>query len=339
MPVTIERDRTNLWAATLRERRLRRGVIADRGRRLSIALVNNMPDSAVLATQRQFVRLLEAGAESFDVTLRLTTLGSVARSRETRREMAELYRSPADLALAAPDAIIVTGAEPRAAKLDEEPYWHELVALFDFARARTFATLASCLAAHALVLHRDAVQRVRFPRKWSGLYSTDVAAPHALTDSLGMGVTPHSRWNGLDERELEAKGYVVLTRSADSGVDMFAKDDDHLTLFFQGHPEYDNDTLAREFRRDVMRAVHEGAKPPEPPAGYYPPEVEARLRLSVAGMLAGTEAPHLPAEAMIGPEASWRRRGGVVINNWLTAIAARKAAAQAESFSRARLGG
>jgi hypothetical protein len=56
-------------------------------------------------------------------------------------------------------------------------------------------------------------------------------------------------------------------------------------------------------------------------------------------MLDGTEAPHLPAEAMIGPEASWRRRGGVVINNWLTAIAARKAAAQAESFSRARLGG
>jgi homoserine O-succinyltransferase/O-acetyltransferase len=339
MPVTIERDGSNLWAATLRERRLRRGVIGDRGRRLSIALVNNMPDSAVLATQRQFVRLLEAGAESFDVTLSLTTLRSVPRSRETKREMAELYRSPADLALAAPDAIIVTGAEPRAAKLDEEPYWQELVALFDFARARTFATLASCLAAHALVLHRDAVQRVRSPRKWSGLYLTEVAGSHALTEGLSAGATPHSRWNGLDEQELEAKGYVVLTRSPESGVDMFAKDDDHLSLFFQGHPEYDGDTLAREFRRDVMRAVHEGGKPPEPPASYYPPEIEARLRETVAGMLAGTEAPHLPAEAMIGPEANWRRRGGIVINNWLTTIAARKAAARDESSLRARLGG
>jgi homoserine O-succinyltransferase/O-acetyltransferase len=323
----------------LRDRRLRRGAIGDRGRRLSIALVNNMPDAAVLATQRQFVRLLEAGAEKFDVTLSLTTLQSVVRSREIKREMAELYRSPADLALAAPDAIIVTGAEPRAANLDEEPYWQELVALFHFARARTFATLASCLAAHALVLYRDGVGRVRSPRKWSGLYSTDVAAAHELTEGLSAGVTPHSRWNGLDEQELKAKGYIVLTRSPESGVDMFAKDDDHLALFFQGHPEYDNDTLAREFRRDVMRAVNEGAKPPEPPAGYYPPEVEARLRLMVAGMLAGTEAPHLPAEAMVGPEASWRRRGGIVIGNWLTAIAARKAAARNEDLSLVRLGG
>ena len=140
-------------------------------------------------------------------------------------------------------------------------------------------------------------------------------------------------------RELEAKGYIVLTRSPEAGVDMFARDDGHLALFFQGHPEYDGDTLAREFRRDVMRAVHEGGNPPEPPAGFYPPEVETRLRAQVAGMLAGAETPHLPAEAMVGPEASWRRRGGVVISNWLTAIAARKAAAKAEIFSRARWGG
>jgi homoserine O-succinyltransferase len=152
-------------------------------------------------------------------------------------------------------------------------------------------------------------------------------------------MTPHSRWNGLDEQELAAKGYVVLTRSPETGVDMFARDDEHLALFFHGHPEYDGDSLAREYRRDVMRAVHEGAKPPEPPAGYYPPEVEARLRSTVAGMLAGTESPHLPAEAMVGPEASWRRRGGVVIGNWLTAIAARKAAANSQGVSRVRWGG
>jgi homoserine O-succinyltransferase len=110
-------------------------------------------------------------------------------------------------------------------------------------------------------------------------------------------------------------------------------------LFFQGHPEDGGDTLAREFRRDVMRAVYEGAKPPEPPAGFYPAEVEARLRLTGEGILAGTEAPHLPAEAVTGPEASWRRRGDVVIGNWLTVIAARKAAAKNEHLSRVRWGG
>jgi homoserine O-succinyltransferase len=116
---------------------------------------------------------------------------------------------------------------------------------------------------------------------------------------------PHSRWNGRDERDLTNKGYVVLTRSAEAGVDIFARDEEHLTLFFQGHPEYDGDTLAREYRRDALRAVG-GGKTPEPPAHYYPPELETRLRTHVGGMIAGTEAPHPPAEIMTAPKAEWR---------------------------------
>ncbi len=86
----------------------------------------------------------------------------------------------------------------------------------------------------------------------------------------------------MDEAELVAKGYVVLTRAGDAGVDIFAKDDDHLTLFFQGHPEYDGDTLAREYRRDVGRALS-GATAPEPPANYYAPETELPLACACGG--------------------------------------------------------
>ncbi len=57
----------------------------------------------------------------------------------------------------------------------------------------------------------------------------------------------------------------MLTRAGEAGVDMFVKDEDHLTLSFQGHPEYEGDTLAREFRRDVARAL-QGA-PRSAPAG------------------------------------------------------------------------
>ncbi len=38
-----------------------------------------------------------------------------------------------------------------------------------------------------------------------------------------------------------------------AGVDAFAKQDGSFFLFFQGHPEYDADTLFREYRRDVAR--------------------------------------------------------------------------------------
>jgi homoserine O-succinyltransferase len=44
-------------------------------------LVNNMPDAALLATERQFASLLaEAAGEAFDVTLRLYALANVPRS-------------------------------------------------------------------------------------------------------------------------------------------------------------------------------------------------------------------------------------------------------------------
>ena len=154
MPITIARPSMQAAITNLRDRRLRRGVRQDRSRRLRIQLVNNMPDAAVFATQRQFIRLLDDGAQAFDVTLGLMTLSSVDRSVEARAEMAGLYRDAAHLAASSTDAIIVTGAEPRAAELFDEPYWPELTRLFDTARAHSFATLASCLAAHALVLHQ-----------------------------------------------------------------------------------------------------------------------------------------------------------------------------------------
>jgi homoserine O-succinyltransferase len=322
----------------LRERRLRSGAIQDRGRRLRVALVNNMPDAAVFSTQRQFIRLLEEGAQDFDVTLGFMTLAAVERSEEARRDMAGLYRAASHLAAEAPDAVIVTGAEPRAAELDEEPYWRELAGLFDTARASAYSTLASCLAAHALALHLDGVRRRRSQRKWSGLYPTEVAAAHPLTEGLSGGPTPHSRWNGLDAAELTAKGYLVLTMAGEAGVDMFVKDEDHLALFVQGHPEYDSDTLAREFRRDVARAL-DGAPAPHPPDNYYPAQIEARLGAHVAGMIAGVEAPHLPQYALIGPEATWRARGAKVIGNWLAAVSARKLAANGSTMLRARRGG
>jgi homoserine O-succinyltransferase len=336
MPVTLARNTPAV--ASLRERRLRRGSLADRGRRLRVELVNNMPDAAVFSTQRQFIRLLEEAAATYEVTLGLTSLASVERGAEARREMGELYRAPFKPGEAPPDAVIVTGAEPRAPELDAEPYWRELTDLFDLTRARSHATLASCLAAHALVLHRDGVRRRRCGQKLSGLYPSEVVARHVLTEGVSGGLTPHSRWNGLDEDELTAKGYVVLTRAGAAGVDMFAQDGPHLALCFQGHPEYDGDTLAREFRRDATRALA-GGPIPQPPVNYYPPEIERRLRAHLDAMLAGEEASHLPDIVKTAPAPEWRTRAAAVVANWLQAVSARKAAANGPTLLRARWGG
>ena len=83
-------------------------------------------------------------------------------------------------------------------------------------------------------------------------------------------IVPHSRWNGLSEEDLVARGYSVLTRIAGVGVDTFVKEENSLFVFFQGHPEYDSDTLLREYRRDVGRYLnHEATTYPSIPLRLF----------------------------------------------------------------------
>jgi homoserine O-succinyltransferase len=344
MPITVEHSPLAPPISALRERRTRRGSFRDRGKRLRIGLVNNMPDAAVAATERQFARLVEAASGEFDVRLHLFTLETLPRGEEARRAMAADYRAARALKLQPQDALIVTGAEPRAADLRQEPYWRELAFVLDWADGRTVSTALSCLAAHAAVLHRDGIVRDRLPAKRSGVYTVEVAARHELLDGLGSRfVTPHSRHNDLDEATLVAKGYQILARSPESGVDLFVKDGDSLLVFLQGHPEYDADTLAREYRRDVLRFLRgEAAALPRVPDHYFPAPIEAMLQ-DFTAQAASTPGPSLaesfPSAALAVGDAPWRATAVRLFGNWLATIAQRKAMRDATSFAVARWGG
>lgn len=340
MPVTVE-----LPAAALdrpaAERRARPGAMRDRGRRLCIGFVNNMPDAAFAATERQFLRLLEAASGDLDIRLIPVALETVVRDDRMRASLPARYRAPRMLRGLGVDALIVTGAEPRARHLRQEPYWDELTQLMDWAQGATLSTLYSCLAAHAAALHLGGVGRRRRDAKLSGLFaSTPAARAHELLDGFrDPFVTPHSRWNGLDETEIARAGFVTLTRSPEGGPDVFIRDGGRLDVFVQGHPEYDADTLAREFRRDVLRFVR-GAQPepPRPPENYFAPEIEAKLTQALAERSGDLEALAAAAARGVGP-AKWRPAGVRLASNWLAALARRKAALSPPTFASARLHG
>jgi homoserine O-succinyltransferase len=57
------------------------------------------------------------------------------------------------------DGIIVTGMEPGVGPLTEEPYWRAFADLIDCSERNTTSSIWSCLAAHAVVLHRDGIAR------------------------------------------------------------------------------------------------------------------------------------------------------------------------------------
>jgi homoserine O-succinyltransferase len=171
-----------------------------------------------------------------------------------------------------------------------------------------------------------------------------VVTSHELTEGFGMGEqAPHSRLNGLDEGELAAKGYRTLTRALGAGVDIFVKEAGSLQVFLQGHPEYDGDTLAREYRRDVGRFLTgQRADIPALPTNYYSPELASRL---LAWLSEAMQAPSadaaasFPVEAIACRDAPWRATSRKLYRNWLRTVANRKGAIEQISLAVARWGG
>ena len=299
-----------------------------RRRRLTIGLLNNMPDSALCATERQFGDLLRAAAGDADIDLRLFALAGLERGERARALMAGRY-APADaMTEAGLDGLIVTGNEPRAADLDAEPYWAALTAVIDWTQDAGVATLWSCLAAHAAVLHLDGVRRRPLPAKLSGVFTSEIVGDDALLADVSKPlVTPHSRQNGLSRADLARRGYRILTHSAEAGVDAFTRVGQARALFLQGHPEYDSDTLMREYARDVGRFLR-GERPVHPvtPSGYFDAATEAAL-----AELAETSrrAPHPDrlaryAEALAAalPTRTWLPSAMLLYRGWLGEIAA-----------------
>jgi homoserine O-succinyltransferase len=345
MALTIERPTLTATGQASGERPSRPGALTDRGKRiLEIGLVNNMPDAAVAATLRQFGQLIEDASGDFDVRLRLFTLESMPRAAEARRAMALDYAAVRELERAALDALVVTGAEPRAADLRDEPFWDELGFVLDWAAENTISSLFSCLAAHAAVLRSDGIARRPLADKCTGVFAVEVAADHELTAGLEpLYRAPHSRWNDLNEADLVDRGYHVLARAPECGVDLFVRKARSLLVFLQGHPEYEAGTLAREHRRDLTRFLRgETAAPPPAPAHYYPPTVAAALADFSRRALAAPDAAaamDFPAAALAIGEAPWRDAGVRLVRNWLALTARRKAARSAATFAVARWGG
>jgi homoserine O-succinyltransferase len=177
------------------------------------------------------------------------------------------------------DGMIVTGCEPRAAAIHDEPIWPALAQLVDWADDHTISTVWSCLAAHAAVYHMDGVPRQRLPEKLSGVFECSKASDHYLVPGAQTKwLVPHSRYNGMDEEALRRSGYQILSRALRVGTDTVVKQNKSLFVLSQGHPEYGADTLAREYRRDIKRYLR-GDQDfyPEMPEQYFDEDTVARL--------------------------------------------------------------
>ncbi len=178
---------------------------------LTIALVNNMPDSAFLDTENQF-RGVALGANGPGIKFELYTIKEIPRSEKVAGLIEERYHGLDELWTRPPDALIVTGTEPTQVQLQFEPCWPYMARLLEWATDHVPTTMLSCLAPHASVLLFDGIERVPRRAKCSGVFEGSVQDPlgplaTGLPDVVSI---PHSRLNEVPEAALIDAGYRVV---------------------------------------------------------------------------------------------------------------------------------
>jgi len=297
-----------------------------------IALINNMPDSALEDTEVQFFELLESAAGDIPVSLKLYSLPKLPHTDGGERHLSKFYSGIGDLLNSRFDGVIMTGTEPREADLRNEPYWSALTEVLDWAEQNTTSTVLSCLAAHAGVLYSDGIPRHRLADKQFGVFEYKTIRKHALTDGAAeMMQIPHSRWNEVRADALTSCGYQVLAQSADAGVDLFVKKKKgSLFVHFQGHPEYGTRTLLKEYRRDIKRFLRrERETYPTMPHGYFDAAAARLLSDFQKSVVAEPREEHLarfPEAAVSGAvRGTWQVSAASVYRNWLQFLVSIKA--------------
>nr|WP_321983113.1 homoserine O-succinyltransferase [uncultured Lichenicoccus sp.] len=286
-------------------------------RSLVVGLVNNMSPGALKATEGQFARLLRAACPQLAITLELFSVHP-AGAPAAYRPMQELFEARLD-------AVIVTGMEPQAGQLEDEPAWDCLTRIVDWTQERAIPSIWSCLAAHAAVLHLDGIRRSRLPAKLSGVFGCElVSFDHVLAAELPKRWSvPHSRYNGLSEAALVTAGYEILSHSEAAGVDGFMRGGSAPFLFFQGHPEYDTGSLPGEYTRDVRRYLcGQRDEYPRAPANFFAAPLEAALDDCRRNILHGGRDPSALREvqrlvAGATTPNSWQRPAIRLYANWI----------------------
>jgi homoserine O-succinyltransferase len=294
-------------------------------RELHVGLLNMMPDAALAATERQFLRLIGQSNQIAQFYVHPFTFKELHRGAEAEAYVAQYYETFDSIKQQGLDALIITGANVTQPDLSLEPFWKPLNQVIDWAYENVTSTLCSCLATHAVLQFRYGQKRRPLGFKRWGVY------PHRVVDRRHPLVAdvntrfdvPHSRFNDVARAQFEAAGLHILVESDVADVHLAVSEDRFRLVFFQGHPEYDTVSLLKEYKREVARFAR-GERADYPPLieNYFPLKIQAILLEHQERMLAarqrGEPAPDLP-ESIIAPalDNTWHDTAEAVIDNWI----------------------
>jgi homoserine O-succinyltransferase len=230
---------------------------------MRIGLLNLMPNKT--KTETQFARLL--GASPLQVELTLVKITNHVPRNTPSDHIISFYRDWEDVRDQKFDGFIVTGAPVETLPFEEVTYWDELRRIFDWTQTNVHGCLNICWAAQAAVHHFHGMNKYPLAQKMFGVYrhrNHDPASPYLRGFSDDFSI-PVSRWTEVRREDIPSgRGLRVLMDSEEAGLCLL-DDPRHRALHMFNHIEYDTESLADEYFRDVA-----AKKPIALPGNYFP---------------------------------------------------------------------
>ena len=256
-------------------------------RPLRIVILNIMPTK--IETETQLLRRLSNTPLQVHVEF-LQTASHTARNTSASH-LDTFYKTFDEIRDEKFDGMIITGAPVEQLPFEEVDYWDELCEIMKWSKHHVYSTLHICWGAQAGLYYHYGIQKHPLQEKLSGIYKHKILNPlHPLTRGFDdRFYAPHSRYTTVSKKDIDSNpNLITLSVSNMAGVYMVAsKSGRH--VFVTGHPEYDRDTLAHEYHRDVGKGLE-----PKIPENYFHDD-----------------------DAETTPFFNWKSHAHLLFSNWL----------------------
>ncbi len=256
-------------------------------RPLQILLLNLMPTK--IDTETQLSRLLGNTPLQVELTLLHT---KTHQSRNTSKEhLLAFYKIFDEIRDRNFDGMVITGAPVEHLAFEDVEYWDELCEIMEWSKTHVYSTFHICWGAQAGLYYHYGINKQQLPVKMFGIFDHTV---REKTSMLFRGFddhfpVPHSRHTTVTEEDILAEPALkILAVSEKAGV-YAVKSRNNRQIFITGHSEYDQNTLAKEYFRDVNLG-----KEIDVPENYFP-----------------NDDPSIP------PRVTWRAHANLLYSNWL----------------------
>ena len=256
-------------------------------RPLQILMLNLMPTK--IDTETQLSRLL--GNTPLQVELTLMHTSSHKSKNTSEDHLLAFYTTFDKVKDRYFDGLVITGAPVEMLEFEEVEYWEELCEIMEWSTTHVHSTFHICWGAQAGLYYHFGVKKKTLDKKMFGVFPhiADYKRSMLFRGFDDVFMVPHSRHTTIDREDLEGiPGLKILASSPEAGVFALSTKRGR-QIFITGHPEYDAETLGREYWRDVN-----ANKPIEIPKNYYP--------------------DNDPTKA---PVSTWRSSANLLYCNWL----------------------